>query len=89
MYDLTSESIVLLILYLIIAVFILFFPLAFIYSMLFGWIHQSSRQKKLLAREQNVAGIVGGDNIHTLSKPISLEQISQCGLELSYCSTVY
>ena len=51
--------------------------------MLFGWIHQSSRQKKLLAREQNVAGIVGGDNIHTLSKPISLEQISQCGLVMT------
>ena len=83
MYDLTSESIALLIIYLIIAVFILFFPLAFIYSMLFGWIHQSSRQKKLLAREQNVAGIVGGDNIHTLSKPISLEQISQCGLVMT------
>ena len=83
MYDLTSESIGLLIVYLIIAVFILFFPLAFIYSMLFGWIHQSGRQKKLLAREQKMAGIVGGDNIHTLSTPINLEQISQCGLVMT------
>ena len=83
MYDLTSESIGLLIVYLIIAVFILFFPLAFIYSMLFGWIHESGRQKKLLAREQKMAGIVGGDNIHTLSTPINLEQISQCGLVMT------
>ena len=83
MYDLTSESIGLLIVYLIIAVFILFFPLAFIYSMLFGWIHQSGRQKKLLAREQKMAGIVGGDNIHTLSTPMNLEQISQCGLVMT------
>ena len=83
MYDLTPETIGLLIIYAIIAIFILFFPLAFIYSMLFGWVHQSSRQKKLLAREQKVAGIVGGDNIHTLSKPINLEHISQCGLVMT------
>tara|TARA_Y100001934_G_C12147231_1_gene675511 strand:+ start:331 stop:690 length:360 start_codon:yes stop_codon:yes gene_type:complete len=30
-----------------------------------------------------VAGIVGGDNIHTLSTPISLEKISQCGLVMT------
>ena len=83
MYDLTPETIGLLIIYAIIAIFILLFPLAFIYSMLFGWVHQSSRQKKLLAREQKVAGIVGGDNIHTLSKPINLEHISQCGLVMT------
>ena len=72
MYDFTSESVALLIIYVIIAVFVLFFPLAFMYSMRFGWVHQSSGQKKLLAREQKVAGIVGGDNIHTISKPIHL-----------------
>lgn len=83
MYDITAESIPLLIIFVLVAVFVLFFPLAFIYSMLFGWIHESSRQKKLLAREQKVAGIVGGDNIHTLSTPISLENISQCGLVMT------
>jgi len=83
MYDFTSIPIALLIVYLILAVFFLFTTLAFIYSMLFGWIHQSGRRKKLLAREQKVAGIVGGDNIHTLSKPINLEQISQCGLVMT------
>jgi len=65
MYDITAESIPLLIIFVLVAVFVLFFPLAFIYSMLFGWIHESGRQKKLLAREQKLAGIVGGDNIHT------------------------
>lgn len=83
MYDITAESIPLLIIFVLVAVFVLFFPLAFIYSMLFGWIHESGRQKKLLAREQKVAGIVGGDNIHTLSTPISLEKISQCGLVMT------
>ncbi len=83
MYDFTEETIWLLIIYAIIAIFILFFPLAFIYSMLFAWIHQSGRQKKLLVREQRTAGIVGGDNIHTLSKPINLDHISQCGLVMT------
>ena len=83
MYDITAESIPLLIIFVLVAVFILFFPAAFIYSMLFGWIHESGRQKKLLAREQKVAGIVGGDNIHTLSTPINLENISQCGLVMT------
>ena len=83
MYDITAESIPLLIIFVLVAVFVLFFPLAFIYSMLFGWIHESGRQKKLLAREQKVAGIVGGDNIHTLSTPINLENISQCGLVMT------
>ena len=83
MYDITAESIPLLIIFVLVAVFVLFFPLAFIYSMLFGWIHESGRQKKLLAREQKVAGIVGGDNIHTLSTPINLDNISQCGLVMT------
>tara|TARA_B100000614_G_scaffold262525_1_gene296600 strand:+ start:2614 stop:3132 length:519 start_codon:yes stop_codon:yes gene_type:complete len=83
MYDFTSESVGLLIVYVIIAVFVLFFPLAFTYSMLFAWIHQSGRQKKLLVREKRVAQLVGGDNIHTLSKPINLEQISQSGLVMT------
>jgi len=83
MYDITAESIPLLIIFVLVAVFVLFFPAAFIYSMLFGWIHESGRQKKLLAREQKVAGIVGGDNIHTLSTPINLENISQCGLVMT------
>lgn len=83
MYDITAESIPLLIIFVLVAVFVLFFPLAFIYSMLFGWIHESGRQKKLIAREQKVAGIVGGDNIHTLSTPINLENISQCGLVMT------
>ena len=83
MYDITAESIPLLIIFVLVAVFVLFFPLAFIYSMLFGWIHESGRQKKLLAREQKLAGIVGGDNIHTLSSPINLENITQCGLVMT------
>jgi len=83
MYDITAESIPLLIIFVLVAVFVLFFPLAFIYSMLFGWIHESGRQKKLLAREQKVAGIVGGDNIHTLSTPINLDNISQCCLVMT------
>ena len=83
MYDITAESIPLLIIFVLVAVFVLFFPAAFIYSMLFGWIHESGRQKKLIAREQKVAGIVGGDNIHTLSTPINLENISQCGLVMT------
>ena len=33
--------------------------------------------------EQKVAGIVGGDNIHTLSTPINLDNISQCGLVMT------
>jgi uncharacterized protein YbjQ (UPF0145 family) len=83
MYDITAESIPILIIIVLVAVFALFFPLAFIYSMLFGWIHESGRQKKLLAREQRVAGIIGGDNIHTLSTPINLDKISQCGLVMT------
>ena len=84
MYEfLDTESVIVLALILIVIVFIAFFPLAFIYSMLFGWIHQSSRAKKLLVREQRVAGVVGGDNIHTLSSPINLEKISQSGLVMS------
>lgn len=78
-----TESIIVLALILIFIVFVAFFPLAFIYSMLFGWAHQSSKNKKLLAREQKVAGIVGGDNIHTLSTPINLEDISKCGLVMT------
>ena len=78
-----TESVIVLALILIVIVFVAFFPLAFIYSMLFGWIHQSSRAKKLLAREQRVAEIIGGDNIHTLSSPINLEKISQSGLVMS------
>ena len=84
MYDfLTSTPIWLLVLYGLFFVFVAFFPLAFIYSMLFSWLHQSGRMKKLLAREQNVAGIVGGDNIHTLSNPINLSEISKCGLVMT------
>lgn len=84
MYEfLDTESVIVLALILIVIVFVAFFPLAFIYSMLFGWIHQSSRAKKLLVREQRVAGVVGGDNIHTLSSPINLQKISQSGLVMS------
>ena len=78
-----TESVIVLALILIVIVFVAFFPLAFIYSMLFAWIHQSRRAKKLLVREQRVAGVVGGDNIHTLSSPINLEKISQCGLVMT------
>ena len=80
MYDFTSESVALLIIYVIIAIFILFFPLAFIYSMLFGWLHESKRMKKLIAREQKVAAVSGGDNIHTLSTPINMEKVTSAGL---------
>ena len=78
-----TESVIVLALILIVVVFVAFFPLGFIYSMLFAWIHQSRRAKKLLVREQRVAGVVGGDNIHTLSSPINLEKISQCGLVMT------
>ena len=83
MYDFTSESVALLIIYVIIAIFILFFPLAFIYSMLFGWLHESKRMKKLIAREQKVAAISGGDNIHTLSTPINMEKVTSAGLVMT------
>ena len=83
MYDFTSESVALLIIYVIIAIFILFFPLAFIYSMLFGWLHESKRMKKLIAREQRVAAASGGDNIHTLSSPIKLDKVSSAGLVMT------
>ena len=83
MYDFTSESVALLIIYVIIAIFILFFPLAFIYSMLFGWLHESKRMKKLIAREQKVAAISGGDNIHTLSTPINTEKVTSAGLVMT------
>lgn len=83
MYDFTSESVALLIIYVIIAIFILFFPLAFIYSMLFGWLHESKRSKKLIAREQRVAAASGGDNIHTLSSPIKLDKVSSAGLVMT------
>ncbi|MGB1935597.1 MAG: YbjQ family protein, partial [Candidatus Poseidoniaceae archaeon] len=39
--------------------------------------------KKLIAREQRVAGISGGDNIHTLSKPINIEKVSSAGLVMT------
>ena len=83
MYDFTSESVALLIIYVIIAIFILFFPLAFIYSMLFGWLHESKRMKKLIAREQKVAAVSGGDNIHTLSTPINMEKVTSAGLVMT------
>ena len=83
MYDVGTESIGLLILFAILFIFVAFFPLAFTYSMLFGWAHQSRRMKKLLARERKVAEVVGSDNIHTLSSPINLDNISKCGLVMT------
>ena len=80
---LNSTPIWLLIIYGIIFLFSAFFPAAFIYSMLFGWLHESKRTKKLVAREQRVAGISGGDNIHTLSKPINIEKVSSAGLVMT------
>ena len=83
MSDISSEPILVLVLIVIVGIFAIFFPLAFIYSMLFAWIHQSGREKKLLAREQRVASMIGGDNIHTLSSPMNLENISRCGLVMT------
>ncbi len=83
MSDISSEPILILVLLVIVGIFAIFFPLAFLYSMLFAWIHQGRHKKRLLAREQRVASIVGGDNIHTLSRPINLEKISQCGLVMT------
>ena len=80
---LSSTPIWLLIIYGIVFLFSAFFPAAFIYSMLFGWLHESKRTKKLVAREQRVAGISGGDNIHTLSKPIKIEKVSSAGLVMT------
>lgn len=80
---LTSTPIWLLVIYVIAFLFGAFFPSAFIYSMLFGWLHESKRTKKLIAREQRVAGISGGDNIHTLSKPINIEKVSSAGLVMT------
>ena len=51
--------------------------------MLFGWLHESKRTKKLIAREQRVAGISGGDNIHTLSKPINIEKVSRSDMVMT------
>ncbi|MGB0201457.1 MAG: YbjQ family protein [Candidatus Poseidoniaceae archaeon] len=73
----------LLMLYGLIFLFSAFFPAAFIYSMLFGGLHESKRLKKLVAREQRVAGISGGDNIHTLSKPINIDKVSSAGLVMT------
>lgn len=84
MYEVDGTgALLVLFLIVIVSIFALFFPLAFIYSMLFGGLHQSSYQKKLLVREKRVAQLVGGDNIHTLSRPINLENISQCGLVMT------
>ena len=80
---LTSTPIWLLIIYAIIFLFSAFFPAAFIYSMLFGWLHESKRSEKLVAREQRVVAMSGGDNIHTLSKPISIETVSSAGLVMT------
>ena len=51
--------------------------------MLFGWLHESKRTKKLIAREQRVAAISGGDNVHTLSSPINIEKVSSAGLVMT------
>ena len=73
----------LLVLYGIAFLFSAFFPLAFIYSMLFGWLHESKRLKKLIAREQKVAAVSGGDNIHTLSTPINMGKVTSAGLVMT------
>ena len=63
MYDITAESIPLLIIFVLVAVFVLFFRLhSSTPCFLDGFMNLVAR-KKLLAREQKVAGIVGGDNI--------------------------
>ena len=47
---LNSTPLWLLILYGIVFLFSAFFPAAFIYSMLFGWLHESKRTKKLISK---------------------------------------
>ena len=63
---LNSTPIWLLIIYGIVFLFSAFFPGAFIYSMLFGWLHESKRTKNLIVREQRVAGIAGGGKASAL-----------------------
>jgi uncharacterized protein YbjQ (UPF0145 family) len=63
-----------------VALFIVFPSLAFIYSMLFARFHQSKALNNLLARETVVMKQLGGDNLHTLSKPITDRKINGSGL---------
>lgn len=67
----------------VIALFTVFPSLAFIYSMLFARFHQSKALNNLLARETVVMKQLGGDNLHTLSKPISDRKINKSGLLMS------
>ena len=67
----------------VIALFTVFPSLAFIYSMLFARFHQSKALNELLARENVVMKQLGGDNLHTLSKPISDRKINKSGLLMS------
>ena len=63
-----------------VALFIILPSLAFIYSMLFAKLHQSKAIKLLLVREANVLQQLGGDNLHTLSRPILDRKINESGL---------
>lgn len=63
--------------------FIVFPFFAFIYSMLFARLHQSKAIKSLLAREANIMHQLGGDNLHTLSKPIPDRKINESGLVIA------
>ena len=47
---LSSEPVWLLVIYGILFVFAAFFPLAFIYSMLFAWMHQSKKAKEIASK---------------------------------------
>jgi len=63
-----------------VALFVIFPTLAFIYSMIFARFHQAKSQKQLLARESFVMEQLGGDNLHTLSKPITDRKINESRL---------
>ena len=63
-----------------VALFIILPSLAFIYSMIFAKLHQSKAIKLLLVREANVLQQLGGDNLHTLSRPILDRKINESRL---------
>ena len=79
----TGELLLFLAIAITVILFVAFPSLAFIYSMLFARFHQSSEQKKLLARESFVMQTLGKDNLVTLSKPFPERDINSTGLVMS------
>jgi uncharacterized protein YbjQ (UPF0145 family) len=79
----TGELLLLVAIAITVILFVALPALAFIYSMLFARIHQSSDRKKLLARESYTMQKLGKDNLVTLSKPFPEREINRTGLIMS------